>query len=497
MKSVTTKLLALLLAALMLLPLAACGENQENTETQGNTGTGAANTTPESEGVETKAPPTVEKNNYKGDEFIVLYCSDIFRNGYYLVEEEDRTPGNELEDKIYARTLAVEDYLGVDVIGQDGGTFTEYLSTATTSISSGDDNYQLILTHVYYGVSNFITENYARPFNDFDSLNLNAYYWQTELMEDLAINDRMYLGYNDFCLSNCYVIGFNKEMVAEYKNTVGDLYQQVLDKEWTLDKFMEYSALVSKDNGDGKWDVQDTYGFAGLAWVPLISFQTAADIPIIKTNEAGELYVSPLVDNAEKIVNLDQKLYDFANATYTYMWSPGASYSGPTESLDISTGRVMFQTMNNFSLVTTKENDVKIGVLPYPLWDKKQTEYKTLNWNGLMVIPTSVQDLKMVGDVIEMLAYYSDDVTTAFYETLLGAKVADAPQDVQMLDIIWSSQVSDKGLVFSSVTAQMDGILYAIPQHISAGKPAYATHVRSLIPPTERALKKLYEKDAE
>ena len=36
----------------------------------------------------------------------------------------------------------------------------------------------------------------------------------------------------------------------------------------------------------------------------------------------------------------------------------------------------------------------------------------------------------MVGDVIEMLAWYSEPVNTAFYETLLGSKVADAPEDV-------------------------------------------------------------------
>ncbi len=492
MKSVTKRILALLLAAMMLLPLAACGETEEPGDTTPETGAGV--TTPDSEGEETKAPPTVEKANYD-KEFVVLYCADIFREGYYLIEEEDRTPGNDLENKVFERALAVEEYLGVDIIGESGGNYQEYGPKVGTAISSGDDSYQLILTHVYQNVANFITSNQIRPFNDFESINLDAYYWNSNLMEGLAINDQMYYGYGDFCLSNCYVIGFNKNMVNEYKNTVGDLYQQVLDKKWTLDKLIQYTSLVSKDNGDGKWDDQDTYGFTGLAWVPLISFQTACDIPIVKTDAEGELYISPLVDNADKIVDLDQKIFDFVNADYSYMWAPAAGFTGPLTPLTIDSGRVMFQMLNNFDLVTTKETDVKVGVLPYPKWDEKQEEYKTLNWNGLMGIPTTVKDLKMVGDVIEMLGYYSDDVTTAFYETLLGAKVADAPQDVQMLDIIWASQVSDIGLAFSGVSTQMDAILYAIPHHTTASKPAYATYLKTLIRPAERAFKKLYEKD--
>ena len=41
----------------------------------------------------------------------------------------------------------------------------------------------------------------------------------------------------------------------------------------------------------------------------------------------------------------------------------------------------------------------------------------------------------MVGETVELLAYYSDDVNVAFYEKLLGKKVADAPDDRRMLEL--------------------------------------------------------------
>ncbi len=485
MKTVSaTKLIALLLALCMLaLPMFACAENGEDPiETE------AKGTTAESEG-ETERQPTVAKTDYD-KEFTAVYCADIFREGYYFIEEEKRRPGNDLDSKVYERMIAVEEYLGVKIIAENGGNYQEYTSQLKNTVTSNDDTYQLVLTHVYQDVSNLITGKYLHDFQDFDSINMEADYWNSTLMEELAVNDKMFCGYNDFCLSNCYIIGFNKQMVKDQAGAVGDLYAQVRNKEWTLEKMIQYSSLVSADNGDGKWDEQDTYGFAIFAWVPLISFQISSNIKIVEKDADGELYLSPMVDNPEKIVKLDEMLYDFVNAPSTYAYSPIEGKPG----LDLKSNRVMFQTMNNFDLVTSNDSDVKIGVLPYPLWDSKQEDYQTMSWNGVMGIPSSVRtdNMKMTGDVIEMLAFYSEPVTVAFYETLLGAKVADAPEDVEMLRIIWATQVSDIGLVYSGASTAFDGILYAIPHHISAGRPAYATYFEQNKRSASNALRKMF-----
>ena len=291
MKSVTIKVLALLLAALMVLPmLAACGDTQEGgADTTGGSQTEAT----------TEKQPAVAKKDYD-EEFTVIYCADTFNKGYFFIEEEDRQAGNDMDDKVYERMLKVEEYLGVDVIAENGGTFQEYTVPLKNAISAGDDSYQMVMTHVYMEVANLITSNYFRDFQDFESLQLEEDYWNYGLMEDLSINDKMYCGYNDFCLANCYLIGFNKEMVAEYASTIGSLYDQVRNKTWTIEKLIEYTSLVSRDNGDGNWDDQDTYGFACHAWVPLVSFQHAADIPIVKEGTDGEFYISPMVHTIRK-----------------------------------------------------------------------------------------------------------------------------------------------------------------------------------------------------
>ena len=258
MKSVTIKILALLLAALMVLPmLAACGDTQEGTE---DTTVGGAVT----EG-ETEKQPAVAKKDYKDAEFVAIYCADTFNPGYFFIEEDERKPGNDIDDKVYERALNVEEYLGVDIIAENGGNFQEYTTPLKNAISAGDDSYQMVMTHVYMEVANLITSNYLRDFQDFESLQLEEDYWNYGLMEDLSINDKMYCGYNDFCLAICYRIGFNKAMVAEYSNTIGSLYDHVRNKTWTMDKLISLASNVAKDNGDGVWNEKDTYGISGRA----------------------------------------------------------------------------------------------------------------------------------------------------------------------------------------------------------------------------------------
>ena len=111
--------------------------------------------------------------------------------------------GNDLDDRLYERMMKIKDYLGVNIIPEDGGTYTEYTANVKKACASGDNTYQLLMTHVYIEVATMITSGYFLNFQDLDSVNLDASYWNRGLMEDLSVNDAMYCGYNDFCLSQC------------------------------------------------------------------------------------------------------------------------------------------------------------------------------------------------------------------------------------------------------------------------------------------------------
>ena len=64
-----------------------------------------------------------------------------------------------------------------------------------------------------------------------------------------------------------------------------------------------------------------------------------------------------------------------------------------------------------------------------------------------MCVPVTVQNTDMVVQVIECLSYFSSNgensVHTAYYENLLGSKLADAPDDYDMLKIIYGGIVTN------------------------------------------------------
>ena len=207
--------------------------------------------------------------------------------------------------------------------------------------------------------------------------------------------------------------------------------------------------------------------------------------------------------NSEKTIDLFNQIYNLCNARTSYVWGAAPGHIKPLQNLPLYENRSLFEIVSNYALVTYKGEDIQFGVLPYPLYTADQENYKTLNWNGFLLVPTTVKEsnYKMVGDTIEMLAYYTSNeivagtttIKTAFYENLLGSKVSDTPDDARMLDIIWDNQITDIGLVYSSVSPSMSAILYAYPRLISIyNNNNLTSHFNTSKGPAEAALQKMY-----
>ena len=105
--------------------------------------------------------------------------------------------------------------------------------------------------------------------------------------------------------------------------------------------------------------------------------------------------------------------------------------------------------------------DIDFGVLPYPTYDTNQKEYRSLQWGGYLAVPAYMENEEMVGETLEMLSFFSEDVKTAYYQKLLGKQIADNPDDRRMLEIIWDSVCTDFGQTFDEICG---GTLYMLPQ---------------------------------
>ena len=481
MKLSTRRLLALLLVAIMTLSAVACATGIETEETKANGDSGAV-----TEG-NTEYKPDIDVKNYDCDFNFVASGSSVPKDVIAIDDLEDITAGD-LETAVYERGLKIKDHLGVTLVYQDAGDWIAYAANVSKTVQAGDDSYQMVLTHVYQGVSELITSNALYDIGELESVNLDAPYWATELMDEIKINDKYLIGYNDFCLADVKIIVFNKDLMSQYNMKAP--YDAVLNKTWTLDMLIDMASTVSADNGDGKWDTQDTYGISGWGWVPLISFITSSDMKIVSRNDVDDFTVA-YENNSEKMINLIDKILAMYQADYSYFWK--STENGNAERMiKFADGKTLFQLTDNKALVSLREEDIRFGILPYPLWDENQAEYKSLNWNGVFGVPGSIKNPEMVGDVLELMGYYTADVKTAYYEKLLGSKLAEAPEDAEMLDIIWNSQVSDVGIIACNSSGSMDNLVYMIPKMCEAGKNNFASYIRGNGKGAQRGLDKVF-----
>ena len=190
--------------------------------------------------------------------------------------------------------------------------------------------------------------------------------------------------------------------------------------------------------------------------------------------------------NSERTYGALEKLSKLFNAEYAYFWNKTGS-----EALAFREGRSLLSLMETKRMTDLRDIDFRFGVLPYPMYDAQQDGYKSLNWSGIMMIPSSIRNPEMVGDVLELLAYYSEPVKVAYYENLLGSKLADAPEDAEMLDVIWDSVTSDVGMV----TANLDGmndLLYMFPNLCKESINRYSSFVKRNASRANRALEELF-----
>lgn len=470
------RMLACLLASMMLLSAVACGTGDDTPETKApDAATDAATE------AETIYKPDFETKNYDCE----FNIATVHEKDMVLM---DKMTGDTLLDSVYERTVKIKDHLGVDLVLLDAGDWIELPNTFIRTVMSGDDTYQLGMTHVYQGLASMVTSNVLYDYGQLESVNLSAPYWATDLMEEIKIGGKYYLGHSDFFLTDVHCIVFNKNMMNEYGMTAP--YDLVREKEWTLDKFIEMASTVSKDNGDGVWDNQDTYGLSGWGWVYLIDFVTSSDLKIVEEDSSGN-FVIAYNNHTEKTSDLVSKIFDMYHTEYSYLWKAW-DHGNADLNIDFAKGTSLFTFYNTTGLKDYRGENLRFGILPYPMYDSNQENYKTLNWSGMMVIPSVIKNPEMVSDVVELLGYYTAPVKDAYYEELLGAKLADAPEDAEMLDILWDTVISDIGMIACSSDRTMDNLVYMVPTICESGKNNYASFVKSNTRGAQRALDKIF-----
>lgn len=453
MKNTMLKLLSLLLACLMLFScLVACGDNIEDPtddESKGSEALSEGETLDEA----SAALATLGDVDYGGEEFVVMY-NEVYKNEIWgekgIISSEEG--GDQLiNDAVYERNMLLEDTCKL-VFNHLPVSSEAMQSTVLNESTTATGDFQLIMQHTRdtaaYATSGYLYD-YVEAGVDLE------YPWWDSGTADFALEGKIFfmngaVNFNDD--TKTYVLIFNKKMQEEFSNTVPDPYETVLNWDWTLDYFNSVIQGVSSDNGDGKWDEKDTYGFV-TTWEYGNTFFMGCDLRyVLNDRESVEptLFLdSSKMDKALSVLELATSVYHDNNATF--MSPPG---SEPLGLAAFKENRGLFYGEIAAYLTTlNREMEGDYGVVPVPKYDKAQEFYRTWTHDSgsTLSITSALKDsqAELVGDVIQTYAILSYQyVKPAFYDVMLASKSVRDPQSPVMLDLIFQNRVYDMAMYF-------------------------------------------------
>ena len=388
-----------------------------------------------------------------------------------------------IQDAVFNRNTAMFDTFGVTI------TKNAVAAVSTTAMNDNKSNaksYDLIMANGP-DTGALAQGGYLYNFLDLkDYMNLDKEWWDPGTLRDCAINGKVYFMNGDInILDNdvTWIMLFNKKMIAD--NDLEEPYELVKNGTWTLDKFYEYVKKVSKDdNGDGKYDENDIYGFLTTNGGGLTNFMYTSDIKTVDLIDGEPTVV--MGDYQEKIMDLltyCKKLIHDDN----YTW---VSLNKPEQTRDMfMNNQGLFYSEVLSYIVNLSDMDSPYGVLPTPKYDEAQKEYRThVDGVGSMIsIPSIVDKPQETAYIVEAFALYSYQyLTPAYYEVTLKRKKARDSESFEMIDIILQSRVYDIGYIYQSV-----GLSNVFNNLVANGSTDFASKYKSASKKAEKAIKSI------
>ena len=454
MKTNLMKLLCLALAAIMLLTcfVACADETDDPGKESGNSTTNNEETT---DGVQA-ALDELGEIDWGGDDFTVLYV-ESFKGEVYAENgtvDKDGGASQVINDAVYERNSLFEDRCNLvfKTIEKDASAVN---SSVQNEASAPTGDFQMIDARLGE-TSTLATSGYLYDFYEL-GIDLDHEWWDSGTAQFVLAGGVYFmsgsLNYGDDGVT--YVLIFNKDMQKTYSNTVPNPYQTARDGEWTLEYFNNVIQGISADNGDGKWNELDTYGFINT-WEYGNTFFIGSDLRYINnTGDDGEitLFLSDKaqMEKALNVLELSQAIYHNNNASY--MSPPGEEGKGQTAFKE-NRGLFYGEVVNHLTPLT-REMETEFGILPVPKYDKAQEFYRTWThasgstFSVTAAIPAAKAET--MGLVVQAYAILSHQLLKpAYYDIMLTSRNVHDADSADMMDLMFANRVYEMSFYFSN-----------------------------------------------
>ncbi len=445
---------ALMLCALLILPVAACGKKPPAPEEQ-------TSGTPESEsGTAEEEYPYYDGHDFTGETFTILnyesYCDtnlafapteyvggDILNNAMIR-----RT--SYMEEKLHIRVE--EDRKGYADLGGWGGQARLGQLVAQADLG-GDAIWDVANLFLNWSAS-LITTGCLLDLREVDGLHLDEDYWDANIMDALTLDGKCYTGSSKFTLMPfdlTWGIFFNESRIASMG--LESPYALVDSKSWTLDKMLEYVKAGAALNGSGSTDFEnDSSTVCGIAahTDAVTALVIAAGNPLLVRNSDGEIQsnisTERLYDSIRRVEQIFSKSQGHSNLGVSLPNDKSKPY-GYTEMF--KSGRALFLTAEIKDASTLRDMEEKFGVLPTPMYDKEQGSYQAiLGAPALLTLPRRQKNLAHTALVLDALSYESEDVMNTYVTRIVMRRNLPNPDSERMMNIIHDNLTVEFGSFF-------------------------------------------------
>ncbi|MBQ8289172.1 MAG: hypothetical protein IJX76_10510 [Clostridia bacterium] len=472
------KLLSLLLCAATAMGsialLASCAEG-ENADSK------PSNTTLDPGGIIDPETRFLEKlpadlnfaNEGLDEEDLTLYVAYVEGgNGAFTQRSLKADPLDEsvVDQKTRERDERMKAQLGLELyIEQTGTGIADMEGTIGTSLQAGNADYDILAAYQYYGIS-MATKGYLLNLAnlaeyDADYIDFDAPYWGKSYNDNMSYQGAYYWITGDIALryiGGMYCTFVNSALYRDYLEAeYGSIYTIAREGNWTMDKLIEMSGKIYKDNGltVEEPDAEDTFGFGYETNDPIDGIAVGCGVQFTyKDPTTGEIL---LTFNNPHSFEISDKINALATQSTSFKFDDMDSTNVMPA---FANGTVAFHVNKLFQAEAYLEGFEDFYIIPAPKYDTNQANYITGLHDGCTIFGITAPTTKVAqaAAALEFLcAYSSKDVMPQYYEGALKKQFTRDQEAPEMIDLIHSNITTDFAVAWG---ASIDNIVHIFRQ---------------------------------
>lgn len=433
------KRICLLLAILTCSAAWTGCQKQEIEDTTQDTVNTAVETV-EAEEADTTVTDDLPEKDFGGADMQILTTTWYEATKYIYAEEEN---GEAINDALFSQRAEVEDRFNVLIEITADQDCIPLATTLHNLVISGDDSYDVFYNHDLLTIGNALKGDFY-DLRQVEVINFDKPWWNGST-EVFTIQGKLPCTANPLALSGIYmnyVLAVNKDIAADLGIEIP--YEDVRQGTWYIDDLITLAELATIDtNGDGLLDDKDQWGLLTSMYGQM-GLQSDLEGTVLGKDKDGNLQFVDTLEHTVSILEKTDRLMEFTIDDY------GEANQFGVELFVANKGLFMFAENRNL-YETVRDADISYGVLPFPKFDENQKEFRSSGCDIYWAIPlSSAGNSELIGTLVEAMSCYNYNyVVPKVWDTVLGGKLADSPDDYDMFKIIRDVQYVDLGYAFS------------------------------------------------